>query len=261
MACKWILLIPPSCNPVMQPLQSGSIYNQATATQQQQHFQHFQQPQQFTFPSIQEPLVPRAYPLTQLPPAYRGNPRVPPLQEYKTNNNFPGRVVKNLLWAERNSENCDVLINCEFHNHNFTGSQYFHFFTTQVQDGFSSQNSDSAGLCEPVNMPCFGNGSFVHGTICKTKCQLRGEIERRKCVCRKNECYWRIIRKCTDILTNGTPTDEPVQAVQAARAVEQKLSQISVLKVATGFKDQLLAAFQDLCSQKGQSCLFTFNET
>ena len=110
-------------------------------------------------------------------------------------------------------------------------------------------------------MPCFGNGSFVHGTICKTKCQLRGEIERRKCVCRKNGCYWRIIRKCTDIFSNETPADEPVQAVQAARAVEQELNQISVLKVATGFKDQLLAAFQDLCSQKGQSCLFTFNET
>ena len=103
MACKWILLIPPSCNPVIQPLQSGSIYNQATATQQQQHslqhqfsnFQQFQQPQQFNIPSIERSLVPRAYPLTQLPPAYRGNPRVPPFQEYKTNNNFPGRIVKN----------------------------------------------------------------------------------------------------------------------------------------------------------------------
>ena len=124
----------------------------------------------------------------------------------------------------------------------------------------SSISSDLNGLCEPVNMPCYGNGSFVHGTICKTKCQLRGEIERRKCVCRKNGCYWRIIRKCTDIFSNETPSD---QAVQAAKAVEQgqTLNQISVLKVATGFKDQLLAVFQDLCSQKGQSCLFTFNET
>ena len=125
----------------------------------------------------------------------------------------------------------------------------------------SSISPDLNGLCEPVNMPCYGNGSFVHGTICKTKCQLRGEIERRKCVCRKNVCYWRIIRKCTDIFSNGTSGDEPVQAVQAARAVEQELNQILVLKVASGFKDQLLAAFQDLCSQKGQSCLFTFNET
>ena len=103
-------------------------------------------------------------------------------------------------------------------------------------------------------MPCYGNGSFVHGTICKTKCQLRGEIERRKCVCRKNGCYWRIIRKCTDIFSNETPSDQAVESIQ-------ELNQISVLKVATGFKDQLLAVFQDLCSQKGQSCLFTFNET
>ena len=127
----------------------------------------------------------------------------------------------------------------------------------------SSNNSDLNGLCEHVNMPCYGNGSFVHGTICKTKCQLRGEVERRKCVCRKNGCYWRIIRKCTDIFSNEIPTNAAMQSNQTAQAVEsiQALNQVSVLKVATGFKDQLLAVFQDLCSQKGQSCLFTFNET
>ena len=104
MACKWILLIPPSCNPVMQPLQSGSIYNQPTALQQQQHslqqlsnFQQFQQPQQFNIQSIKRSSVPRAYPLTQLPPPYRGNLRVPPFKEYKPNNNFPGRVLKIFL--------------------------------------------------------------------------------------------------------------------------------------------------------------------
>ena len=157
------------------------------------------------------------------------------------------------------------MITIFYQNHNLAISQERDIlkknFSTQVQGAMSSISSDLNGLCEPVNMPCYGNGSFVHGTICKTKCQLRGEIERRKCVCRKNGCYWRIIRKCTDIFSNETPADEPVQAVQAARAVEQELNQISVLKVATGFKDQLLAAFQDLCSQKGQSCLFTFNET
>ena len=81
MACKWILLIPPSCNPVMQAGQSGSIYNQATALQQQQHslpqqyssFQQFQQPQ-FNIPSIQRSSVPRAYPLTQLPGRVVKNP-------------------------------------------------------------------------------------------------------------------------------------------------------------------------------------------
>jgi len=137
------------------------------------------------------------------------------------------------------------------------------YFITLVQGATSFINTDSKGLCEPVNMPCYGNGSFVHGTICKTKCQLRGEIERRKCVCRKNGCYWRIIRKCTRISSNEIPTNEAMQSNQAAQAVEsiQTLSQISVLKVATGFKDQMLAVFQDLCSQKGQSCLFTFNET
>ena len=81
----------------MQPVQSGSIYNQATATQQQQHFQQFEQPQQFNIPPIQRSLVPRAYPLTQLPPPYRGNLRVPPFKEYKPNNNFPGRVLKIFL--------------------------------------------------------------------------------------------------------------------------------------------------------------------
>lgn len=57
--------------------------------------------------------------------------------------------------------------------------------------------------------------------------------------------------------------DQALQAVPAVQAIQrgQTFNQISVLKVATGFKDQLLAAFQDLCSQKGQSCLFTFNET
>ena len=112
-------------------------------------------------------------------------------------------------------------------------------------------------------MPCYGNESFVHGTICKTKCQLRGEVERRKCVCHKNGCYWRIIRKCTDIFSNEIRINKELQSNQAAQAVEsvQELNQVSVLKVATGFKDQLLAAFQDLCSQKGQNCLFTFNET
>ena len=158
-----------------------------------------------------------------------------------------------------------MLWNCEFQNKNSTNFQFHSianfgiFFVILAQGAISSSNSDSNGLCEPVNMPCFGNGSFVHGTICKTKCQLRGEIERRKCVCRKNECYWRIIRKCTEFPTNDTRD----QAVQAASVVQQgqTLNQISVLKVATGFKDQLLAVFQDLCSQKGQSCLFTFNET
>ena len=159
-----------------------------------------------------------------------------------------------------------MLWNCEFQNKNSTNFQFHSianfgiFFVILAQGAISSSNSDSNGLCEPVNMPCFGNGSFVHGTICKTKCQLRGEIERRKCVCRKNGCYWRIIRKCTKIPTNEIPTNESNQAAQAVESI-QTLSQISVLKVATGFKDQLLAAFQDLCSQKGQSCLFTFNET
>ena len=102
MACKWILLIPPSCNPVIQPVQSGSIYNQATAVQQQQqylneqysNFQQFHSPQQFNIPPIQRQIVPRAYPPTQLPSAYHGNPRVPPFQEYNTNSVIQGRVVK-----------------------------------------------------------------------------------------------------------------------------------------------------------------------
>ena len=102
MACKWILLIPPSCNPVIQPVQSGSIYNQATAVKQQQqylneqysNFQQFHSPQQFNIPPIQRQIVPRAYPPTQLPSAYHGNPRVPPFQEYNTNSVIQGRVVK-----------------------------------------------------------------------------------------------------------------------------------------------------------------------
>ena len=105
MACKWILLIPPSCNPVIQPVQSGSSYNQATVLQQQEpsfqqqysNYQQFQQPQQFNIPSVQREIVPRAYPRTQLPPVYRGNPRVPPLSEYTPNNKIQGRVVK-IFW-------------------------------------------------------------------------------------------------------------------------------------------------------------------
>lgn len=102
MACKWILLIPPSCNPVIQPVQSGSSYNQPTVLQQQQpsfqqqysNYQQSQQPQQFNIPSVQRKIVPRAYPRTQLPPVYRGNPRVPPLSEYTPNNKIQGRVIK-----------------------------------------------------------------------------------------------------------------------------------------------------------------------
>ena len=263
MACKWILLIPPSCNPVSQQSkqltkpgynQAESFKQQGDSLQQEKYF-NFQQPQasdQFNnlqqqaiafqqeqqnslqplYSSFQENQpthqfdiqpMPRAYPLVQ--PVYRQNQRLPPLVYQQ---NQP---------------------------------------TSNVQAKLATKgDSQSDSLCESVDMPCYGNGIYVHGTICKTKCPLRGEVERRKCVCRQNGCYWKIIRKCNfsnQPLLNRSVTGE--QAVQLDQSVESVQSlgfnQISVLKVATGFKDQLLAAFQDLCSQKGQSCLFTFNET
>ena len=229
-ACRWILLVAPSCHPVLQHSnksgnlpgfhQAGSFrYEQNFPQQTYSNFQQFQPPQfNVQYMQSNSQVMPRAYPLFQ--PVSR----------------------ENSMLARRES-----------------------------RDESESSGWSSDRLCEPVDMPCHGNGIFVHGTICKTKCPLRGEVERRKCTCRKNECYWKIIRKCSfpnqqPLQNRSLPaTDQSVQPISTGQAVEEVetlgFNQISVLKVATGFKDQLLAAFQDLCSRKGQSCLFTFNET